>query len=112
MTSGGHSPRKFINANSSSDESQVINAYGLISDSWSAVLFQDGTIFLKGALALERIFNHGNTVVIRLPRLPKGFSYSGFAITGKNLYAAWEETDFYKCARSGFISVELAKILY
>ena len=112
MTSGGHSPRKFINANSSSDESQVINAYGLISDSWSAVLFQDGTIFLKGALALERIFNHGNTVVIRLPRLPKGFSYSGFAITGRNLYAAWEETDFYKCARSGFISVELAKILY
>ena len=43
-------------------------------------------------------------------KLPEGFSYGEFTIQGHTLYASWEETDFYKTARSGFISVDLAAI--
>ncbi len=110
-SAGGHSPRLFIRSKSSLEDSPPIKAYGLLSPSLCAALFQDGTFFMKGALEGERIFNGGKTVALRLPRLPEGFFYTGFAVSGRTLYASWEETDFYRTGRSGFISVRLEKIL-
>lgn len=109
---GGHSPRRYKHEVSASDENRFAFADALLAPSWCAALFQDGTIFMKGALESSPIFNKGRPVVLRLPKLPNSFQYSGFAITGKYLYASWEETDFYMVKRSGFLCVDLGKILY
>lgn len=129
-TAGGHSPRKFMKSKSyaanenfveengtsenrmSGLEKSPLSAEAILSDLWCGVLFQDGTFFMKGSLEGERIINGGKTVALRLPKLPAGFSYTGFAVSGRTLYASWEETDFYKTGRSGFISVDLKKLLY
>lgn len=129
-TAGGHSPRKFMKSefyaanenfgeeNGTSEnrmsgiEKSPLSAEAILSDLWCGVLFQDGTFFMKGSLEGERIINGGKTVALRLPKLPSGFSYTGFAVSGRTLYASWEETDFYKTGRSGFISVDLKKLLY
>ena len=84
----------------------------LLSQSYSGVLFEDGTLFLEGALPGKHILRGGKAVCIRLPKLPKGFMYSEFTISGTTLYAAWEESSFYKTGRSGFIQVDLDETLY
>ena len=111
-TAGGHSPRRFIKSAESMADANPIFSYALLAENYVLVLFQDGTLFVKGALPERTVFNSGKTVVLRLPKLPQGFSYTGSAVSGGHLYASWEETDFYKTARSGFISVNLEKILY
>ena len=83
----------------------------ILSDSWCAALFQDGTLFLNGALSRSRIINKGKNIAFKLPKLPAGFVYNGFVFSGKNLYAFWEETEFYKTGRSGLISVPLTPII-
>lgn len=111
-TLGGVSPRSYeFNKNSINENEKVLNANAILADYWCAVLFEDGTMFFKGALFSEHILNQGKTIAIKLPKLPKEFVYSGFAITGNYLYCAWEETSFYKTGRSGFISVNLKKII-
>lgn len=110
-TAGGHSPRKFLHGNNL-QESEKITSYAILSDTWAACLFSDGTLFMNGALFENRILKHGKTIGIKLPKLPAGFSYGNFLISGTNLYAAWEETSFFKTARSGFICVDLNEILY
>lgn len=109
---GGHTPRRYSNFSSSSDENRYATSDALLSSTWCAAMFQDGTVFLKGALDGRAIFNGGRAVALRLPKLPPSFQYSGFAISGSYLYAAWEESDFYRVARSGFLCVDLGKILY
>ena len=111
-TCGGHSPRRYIKSSKNIADVTPLFAYGQLAENYALVLFQDGTLFLKGALPENAVFNQGKTVVLRLPKLPSGFSYTGSAVSGGHLYASWEETDFYKTARSGFISVDLGKILY
>ncbi len=109
---GGHTPRRYSHLVSSSDENRYASSDAILAPSWCAALFQDGTIYIKGALDSSPVFNNGRSVVLRLPRLPASFQYSGFAISGKFLYASWEETDFYMVGRSGFLCVDLGKILY
>lgn len=75
-------------------------------------LFEDGTTYFAGALPNNYILRNGKPVVFRLPKLPKGFIYNDFVISGNILYAAWEEEFFYQTARAGFISVDLKKLLY
>jgi hypothetical protein len=89
-----------------------LNAKAIISQSWSAALFEDGTLYIEGALPGKHILRGGKPVAIRLPKLDKGYIYSDFVISGTTLYAAWEETDFYKIKRSGFLSVDLDSTLY
>lgn len=83
-----------------------------ISDTWIAALFEDGTTFLNGALYGKKILNGGKPIALRLPKLPSGYVYSDFGISGTQLFAAWEESEFYKTGRAGFIKVDLEKILY
>lgn len=108
---GGISPRNFQNVIPSDNEKEL-KAKGIIAESWSCVLFEDGTLFIEGALPGKHILRNGKPVAIRLPKLPGGFVYSDFVISGSTLYAAWEETDFYSIKRSGFLSVDLEKTLY
>ncbi len=112
-TAGGASPQKYFNqVRNSAFEEKYLNATAILSKSWSAVLFEDGTLYLEGALNGKYILRNGKTVALRLPKLPAGFIYSDFVISGTTLYAAWEENFFYETSRSGFISVNLDKTLY
>ena len=72
----------------------------------------DGTLFIEGALENKHILRNGKPVAIRLPKLAPGFVYTDFVISGNYLYVGWEETDFYKVGKSGFIQVNLEKTLY
>lgn len=110
-TVGGHTPRQYINLQQGED-STPLNAQALIADTYVCALFSDGTMYINGALFDRHILNNGKTCALRLPRLPDGSEYSAFTISGTTMYAAWEETSFYKVGRSGFISVNLDKILY
>lgn len=110
-SAGGNSPRVYENLTGDSAQ-QELKAKAIISQSWSAALFEDGTLFIEGALQGKHILRGGKPVAVRLPKLDKGYVYSDFVISGTMLYAAWEETDFYKINRSGFISVDLDSTLY
>ncbi len=110
-TAGGSSPRIYENTVAGSTEKEL-NAKAILSASWSAALFEDGTLFLEGALPGKHILRSGKTVAIRLPKLPVGYVYSDFVISGTTLYAAWEESSFYKTGRAGFLQVNLERTLY
>lgn len=110
FTAGGTSPRHYSNV--SKENEDALMAYGVVSESWSGILFQDGTLYVEGALDGRRILRGGKAVALRLPRLPYGFNYTSFIISGSTLYAAWEESDFYMTSRSGFIKVDLDATLY
>ena len=110
-SAAGSSPRIYENEIAGSFEEEL-KAKAIISQSWSAALFEDGTLFIEGALPGKHILRGGKPVAIRLPKLDVGYVYSDFVISGTTLYAAWEETDFYKVSRSGFLSVDLNATLY
>lgn len=110
-TASGFSSRTFLHG-ATKEDSPDLRATALLCDTWGACLFADGTLFLNGALYDSRILNHGKNLGLRLPKLPSGFVYSGFTISGTKLYAAWEETSFFSTARSGFLCADLNEILY
>ena len=105
---GGSSPRYF--SNGADDDGTVANA--IIKDNWICAVFADGTTYFCGALDDLPLINNGRTVAFRLPKLPPRYSYQAFAISGKFLVVAWEESDFYKTGRSGFITVDMEKLFY
>lgn len=108
-TAGSHSPRYFSNQKNQNENK--LNATCLLSDIFSAVLFEDGSFYINGALYEKNIFNQGKTCAMKFPKLPAGYVYSDFAITGTYLYAAWEESAFFKTGKSGFIQIDLNKVL-
>lgn len=106
---GGHSPEKFISDRNKAQFPLAVQA--ITSDFWSAALFPDGTMYLKGSLNNGRQINKGNTCGIKLPKLPAGYNYSNFAISDNTLYAGWEESSFVETGRAGFLKVKLANAL-
>ena len=105
---GGSSPRYFENGET--DDGTVANA--VIKDNWICAVFGDGTTYFSGALDGFPLINNGKTVAFRLPKLPHRYSYQAFAISGKYLIVSWEESDFYKTGRSGFLTVDMEKLFY
>lgn len=89
-----------------------LKSKAFIAENWAGALFEDGTFYFEGYLPGKHILRGGKPVVLRLPKLPAGYAYTDFTISGDNLYAGWEERSFYKTSRSGFISVNLDKTLY
>lgn len=77
-----------------------------------AALFNDGTFYFAGATDNMPIVNNNNPVCLLLPKLPSGFLYTDFVFSGSILYVAWEEELFYETGRSGFLTVDLRKVLY
>ncbi len=109
-TASGPSPRYY--KKNAQDTDSVMEGKVQLSDSWVAAIFKDGTMYFSGALYEKRILNNSKPVALRLPRLPEGFCYTDFGISGTTLYAAWEENSFYETGRAGFLSVDLGKVLY
>lgn len=102
----GVSPRYFARTNT--DDGALASA--IINDSWICVVFGDGTTYFCGGLEGEPLINNGKTVAFRLPKLPEGYSYGDFCISGNYMIISWEENDFYKTGRSGFLTVNLKEI--
>lgn len=91
----------------------LAQGWGFLSTVGAAALFSDGTVYITKSLLLggdDAQTPADGVIAFRLPKLPAGFSYGEFTIQGSTLYAGWEETDFYKTARSGFIAVNLSTI--
>ncbi len=105
---GGVSPRFYENITGSGTTS----ANAIISDRWICCIFADGTSYFNGALSNRSILNRGKNVAFRLPKLPKNYIYSSFCVSGGFMIVSWEESDFYKTGRSGFLVVDLANIFY
>ncbi len=76
------------------------NAAIIPLSNYLAAIFEDGTSYVK-QIGKDKI------LAFRLPRLPKNFSYGDFVISKNTLYVAWEESNFYKTSRSGFICIDL-----
>lgn len=105
--------KSYIRKNIDSEEMEALNEAKMqLTDIWACAIFSDGTTYFSGALKNRSIFENGKTVALRLPKLPEGFTYSSFAISGDYMYVAWEETSFFETARSGFLTVNLGKVLY
>lgn len=88
------------------------DARAIITKNFASLLFEDGTFYIQGSLIGSEVINEGEVLALRLPKLPKGFKYTDYVITNNLLYAGWEENDFYKTIRSGFIAVNLEKLVY
>ena len=108
-TAGGVSPRYFT---TTLDGDGLTHASTIISDGWICAVFSDGTTYFNGALEGRHIVNSGKNMAFRLPKLPEGYVYSSFCISGNKMAVSWEESDFYKTGRSGFLVVDLGKVLY
>ena len=110
VATGGSTAASYPRENAAS--ARELYATAILAQTWSAALFEDGTLFLEGALPGKHILRGGKPVAIRLPKLPDDFVYSDFVISGTTLYAAWEETSFFKTGRAGFVEINLNKTLY
>ena len=108
---GGATARQFIHSKKN-DPNSIARAIVQISGTWIAALFEDGTLYLNGALYANKILNKSKNLALRLPRMPEGYKYTDFGISGATLFAAWEQTDFYETGRAGFLQVDLKPILY
>lgn len=110
---GGASPEYFYggdqNKNSVGNENE---ANAILTPDWICAVFGDGTAYFSGSLKGKTLLNSGKTIAFRLPKLPSEYVYGNFCISGDYLAVAWEETDFYKTGRSGFLVVDMAKIFY
>lgn len=107
-TPGGESPRYFAHGLIGSST----NANAMITDEWVCTVFADGTTYFAGALSGRPLINNGKTVAFRLPKMPKNYFYTNFCISGDVLVIGWEECDFYKTGRSGFLTVDMSKLFY
>lgn len=92
----GRSPVSYYNGG---NEQNSLNAFGENNRNgkYLTAVFEDGTTYI-------------NDKAFRLPKLPRGFTYSSFTIKDDLLVVAWEEKKFYNTSRAGFITVELNKI--
>ncbi len=107
-TAGGPSPRFYMHGVGDS----ILDSSSVISASWICTLFADGTTYFTGALNNRFIVKDGKTFAFRLPKLPANFRYTDFCISGDYLAAGWEESDFFRTGRAGFVVVNMADILY
>lgn len=110
---GGASPEYFSGSAQSKNGGENANeANAILTPDWICAVFGDGTVYFSGSLKGRTLLNNGKTVAFRLPKLPSEYVYGDFCISGDYLAVAWEETDFYKTGRSGFLVVNMAEIFY
>ena len=107
---GGHSPRTFVRNAGGAGSFHPVYAEAILSSSWAAAVFSDGSVFIQGAPDGQSPINLGKVTALKLPKLPDGFEYGTFALSGAYFYAAWEQTSFYETAQSGFIRVNLDSV--
>ncbi len=101
----GTSPVNYYQPGNNS--STTVNAKGLNDtiSGYEVIVFADGTTYLRKNEQGSQI------CAFRLPLLPAGYTYGEVAVTGTKMYVAWEENNFYKTGRAGFIQVNITNVL-
>ncbi|MBQ5781202.1 MAG: hypothetical protein IIW10_04575 [Spirochaetaceae bacterium] len=102
-TSDGSSPIYYTNDFLTTDH---FEANLFLGTDYSIAVFSDGTAYFSGKIAGSDV-----TKPFRLPQLPAGFQYGDIALCGRMLFVSWEENFFFETRRSGFLSVDLEKVL-
>ncbi len=99
----GSSPKNYYQAGKGSS---TLNAKGLAQteSGFDVIVFADGTTYLRTG-------KDGSISAFRLPLLQAGYSYGEVAVAGQYLIVAWEENNFYKTKRSGFIQIDLEEVI-
>ena len=99
----GSSPKNYYQAGTGNS---TLNAKGLAQteSGFDVIVFADGTTYLRRG-------KDGNISAFRLPLLQAGYSYGEVALSGQYLIVAWEENNFYKTKRSGFIQIDLEELI-
>jgi len=110
-TEAGLTPCRYVQGPAGGQDVSI-TATAYIANTWAAAVFSDGTTYFSGTCYGRPVLSGGTSIPFRLPKLPAGFTYGEFVISGTELYVAWEETAFFQTGRSGFIAVDLDKILY
>ncbi|MBQ3671496.1 MAG: hypothetical protein II921_08480 [Treponema sp.] len=105
---GGASPAYYLNGS----PSDATSSNAVIADGWACAVFADGTTYFNGALDGRHILNNGKNIAFRLPKLPENYFYGDFCIAGDFLVVSWEEKDFFRTGRSGFLTVDMKKLFY
>lgn len=107
--SSGTSPINYYQPGNNS--SATINAKGLYDNvtGYEVIVFADGTTYFRKNNSSDS--EDSNICAFRLPLLPAGYTYGEVAIAGDSLYVAWEENNFYKTGRAGFIQVSISQVL-
>ena len=108
---GGGSPKFYYRLGSTGSSDGV----AITGGTWNCAVFEDGTTYFCGSLEGRGLINEGKTVAFRLPKLPKNFFYTNFCVSGDYLVIGWEECaekEFFKIKRSGFLTVDMAKLFY
>ncbi|HBG66899.1 MAG TPA: hypothetical protein DDW78_10575 [Treponema sp.] len=101
----GTSPKNYYQPGNGSSGASI-NAKGLCAPAagYTVIVFADGTTYLRRTQT-------GRIYAFRLPLLPAGYTYGEAALAGNSLYVAWEENNFYKTGRSGFIKIHLQDVI-
>ena len=108
---GQIAPVIYDNTSQQSLGQYIFQGYSYVSSKGAVALFSDGTTYIsKSLLYTDGLQQAEEVIAFLLPKLPAGFIYGDFTISGDTLYAAWEESDFYKTGRSGLIAVNLREI--
>lgn len=108
---GQIAPVMYDNTSQQSLGQYIFQGYSYVSSKGAVALFSDGTTYIsKSLLYTDGLQQAEEVIAFLLPKLPAGFIYGDFTISGDTLYAAWEESDFYKTGRSGLIAVNLREI--
>lgn len=102
-TGDGSSPMYYTNNSLTTD---YFEANAFLGPDYAIAVFSDGTAYFSGKVAGSPV-----TKPFRLPQLPAGFQYGDISLCGGMLFVAWEETFFFETRRSGFLAVDLEKVL-
>lgn len=84
----------------------TLEGWAFADDAFAAVLFADGTCYLKP------VNSGGGIKALRFPALNRGYRYTAFAVSGRHILAGWEESRFYETGRSGILAVTLPPGFY
>ena len=75
------------------------------------ILLNSGKLYIYDAqLNANAESDAGVVKTYLLPKLPKNFVYTYFAMNKNFLFVAWEEEEFFECGRSGIITIPLSKL--
>lgn len=82
-------------------EGTPVDGTAFVADGKTAVLFADGTFYLRTGDATAKV------QTMRLPTLSNGYVYTSFVLSGKKLLVSWEEQRFFETGRAGLLEIVL-----
>ncbi len=87
-------------------EGTPVDGTAFVSDERTAVLFADGTFYLRNNDSSAKV------QTLQLPPLSNGYVYTSFVLSSKKLLVSWEEQRFFETGRAGLLEILLPDAIY